>query len=100
MRTQGRGQSVILLLDVVDVLRAEKVALQGSPLRFIGREDFIAMKVYAGGPVDLQDAENAIATRPDTLDLELVRRLAGRFGHGESLERLLGKVLGPTYGLE
>jgi len=30
-------------------------------LRVIGLEDFIAMKVFAGGPQDLEDARRAIA---------------------------------------
>jgi len=60
-------------------------------VRFISREDFIAMKVFAGGPLDLVDATRAVTAAGASLDLELVRRLAKRFGRdaSESLERLL-----------
>jgi predicted nucleotidyltransferase len=71
--------------------RVTTVAFQGSTVRFIGREDFIAMKVFAGGPMDLVDAARAVTAAGASLDLELVRRLAKRFGRDalESLERLL-----------
>jgi hypothetical protein len=48
----------------------------------IGREDFISMKVFAGGSMNMVGA---------SLNLELVRRLAKRFGRdaSESLEQLL-----------
>ena len=54
-------------------------------------EDFIAMKVFAGGPMDMIDAARAISAAEASLDLDLVRRLAKRFGResSESLERLL-----------
>lgn len=71
--------------------RVTTVVFQGSTVRFIGREDFIAMKVFAGGPMDLVDATRAMTAAGASLDLELVRRLAKRFGRDalESLERLL-----------
>ena len=71
--------------------RVTTVAFQGSTVRFIGREDFVAMKVFAGGPMDLVDAARAVTAAGASLDLELVRRLAKRFGRDalESLERLL-----------
>jgi len=71
--------------------RATPVAFQGSTVRFIGREDFIAMKVFAGGPMDLVDATRAVMAAGSSLDLELIRRLAKRFGRAasESLEQLL-----------
>jgi predicted nucleotidyltransferase len=71
--------------------RLVEVPFQGNTLKFIGREDFIAMKVFAGGPLDLVDAARAICAGRDSLDLDLVRRLAKRYGRdaAESLERLL-----------
>lgn len=82
-RANGPGQSTRLLLDIVDVLSAV--------LKIIGREDFIAMKIYAGGPQDLIDASHAIAVSKSDLDTELLRRLARRFGSetAETCERLL-----------
>lgn len=48
-------------LDAQAFSRTLQVPFHGSTLDFIGREDFIAMKVFAGGPIDLQDAD---MTRP------------------------------------
>jgi hypothetical protein len=49
------------------------------------------MKVFAGGPVDLIDAKRAICAAGNSLDLDLLRRVAQRYGRdaSESLERLL-----------
>ena len=78
-------------LDAQAFARAIDVPFQGKTLKFIGREDFIAMKAYAGGPMDMVDAARAIAASGGSLDLVLVRRLAQRFGKeaSESLDRLL-----------
>jgi predicted nucleotidyltransferase len=67
------------------------VNLHRKTLKFVGREDFIAMKAFAGGPVDLVDAARAITAGGASIDFDLVRRLAKRFGRAasESLERLL-----------
>lgn len=71
--------------------RAIAVPFQGELLQFIGREDFIAMKLFAGGPQDLADARHALAGAPDALDLALLRRLTARYGRTAvaSLEALL-----------
>jgi hypothetical protein len=71
--------------------RAVDVPFQGEVLKFIGREDFIAMKAFAGGPMDLIDAARAISAGGDSLDLELVRRLAKSYGSdaAAALDRLL-----------
>lgn len=81
-------------LDPKAFSRTVEIPLEGTRLRFIGREDFIAMKVAAGGPIDLVDAENAIAADPKSLDAELVRNLALGFGGtaSASLERMLGDL--------
>ena len=71
--------------------RVVDVPFEGQNLRFIGREDFIAMKVFAGGPLDLVDAARALAAGGTSLDRPLLRRLAGKFGREASaaLEKLL-----------
>ena len=71
--------------------RVLEIPFQGEVLKFIGREDFIAMKAFAGGPLDLTDAARAISAAGDSLDLELVRRLAKGYGGdaAASLDRLL-----------
>ena len=60
--------------------RTRPVALMGSLLQVVGREDFVAMKAFAGGPLDLADARAVLAADRASIDLELLRRLAQRFG--------------------
>lgn len=67
-------------MDPAAMERANAVSLLGFRLKVIGREDFIAMKAHAGGPVDLADARAIIEVDQAGLDLELVRRVAARFG--------------------
>jgi hypothetical protein len=73
--------------------RTVEVPFQGKSLKFISREDFVAMKVFAGGPLDLIDATRAISAAGTSLDLALLRRLTSKYGREacESLERLLGE---------
>ena len=47
-------------MDPAALSRVIAVPFQGASLAFIGREDFIAMKLFAGGPLDLVDATPAI----------------------------------------
>ena len=60
--------------------RTIEVSLYGEPLKFVSLEDFIAMKVFAGGPQDIADAKNAIESALEPLDLDLVRKVAARYG--------------------
>ena len=73
--------------------RAIEVTFEGESLRVVSREDFIAMKVFAGGPQDIADAANALEVAGASFDLALLRRLAERFGRAtaDSLEMLLAK---------
>jgi predicted nucleotidyltransferase len=72
--------------------RTRQVRLGESMLAIISREDFIAMKAFAGGPVDLADARAAVELDRRSLDLELLRRLAQRFGQDAAriVEDLIG----------
>jgi hypothetical protein len=71
--------------------RAIEVGFQGEILKVLGREDFIGTKVFAGGPQDIVDAQNAISVADDALDVSLLRRIANRFGPDaiSALEKLL-----------
>jgi hypothetical protein len=88
-------------LDPQAFSRTVEVPFQGSTLLVIGREDFIAMKVFAGGPIDLQDAERAVAANPVSLDVHLVRRLAAGFGRdaSEAFESILSANRGAGHDL-
>jgi hypothetical protein len=60
--------------------RAVVIAFQGTTLKFVGREDFIAMKAFAGGPVDILDAASAVDAAGPSLDADLLRRIAANYG--------------------
>ncbi len=67
-------------LDRTAFVRSIEVPLQGRGLRFVSREDFIAMKLFAHGPQDLSDARYALEAAPESLDVDLLERLAAGFG--------------------
>ncbi len=66
---------------------------QDVELRVVGLEDFIAMKVFAGGPQDLADARAAIVAAGGHLNRSLAMALARRFGRdpAEVLEQLFAE---------
>jgi predicted nucleotidyltransferase len=72
--------------------RAIEIPLQDAKLRVVGIEDFVAMKVFAGGPQDMADARYALAAAKDAIDRDLLTRLAARYGRQVSSE--LKKLLG------
>ena len=93
------GNRVDLLLglrgmDPEFLNRTRQVRLGEAILAIVGREDFIAMKAFAGGPVDLADARAVIDLDRGSLDVELLRRLAKRFGRDAArvVEDLIGAV--------
>ncbi len=73
--------------------RTVDIPFQGRTLHFIGREDFIAMKTFAGGPQDLVDAARALAAAGQHLDMALLQRLCRRYGSDAAvaLEKLLNE---------
>jgi hypothetical protein len=78
-------------LDAGAFLRAIEIPFHGERLRIIGVEDFVAMKIFAHGPQDLADAHAALEAAGDGVDLDLLRKLATRFGPetSEALEATL-----------
>jgi len=72
--------------------RTRQVRLAEAILEIVGREDFIAMTAFAGGPVDLADARAVIEQDRESLDEALLRRLAHRFGRdaARAVEDLIG----------
>jgi predicted nucleotidyltransferase len=77
-------------LDPEALSRAVDIPFGGESLRVVGREDFIAMKCFAGGPQDLEDARIALQTG-ERIDLDLLRRVTRRFGRpaADALELIL-----------
>lgn len=79
-------------LDKDAFSRSITVPFLGSSIRVIGREDFIAMKCFAGGPQDIVDARFALKAASEPVNVDLLRRLTRRFGRpaADALEQLLG----------
>jgi len=74
--------------------RVIDVTLDGEPLRFVGLEDFVAMKIFAGSPQDVSDAATALEVLTAPLDIDLLRRLSRRYGAdtARSLESVLASL--------
>jgi len=78
-------------LDSNAFARAIEVPLYGNPLRIVGREDFIAMKCFAGSQKDIADARDVLKAATEPIDIDLLRRLSMRFGRSaaDALDQLL-----------
>lgn len=74
-------------MDPEIFFRTLEIEFRNETLRIVGREDFIAMKCFAGGPQDLLDAWSAYQAAPGPLDLDLLRTVTRRFGR-EAADRL------------
>ncbi len=90
--SDGHGNRVELLgglrgIDPKVFSRAIEVPFQGVNLRIVSREDFIAMKCFAGGPQDLADARAAFEGARGPVDLDLLRAVTRRFGR-DAADRL------------
>lgn len=90
--TDPHGNQVDLLgglrgLDPKAFSRGIEVPFLGETLRIVGREDFIAMKCFAGGPQDILDARSAYHGAPGPVDLDLLRTVTRRFGR-DAADRL------------
>ena len=73
--------------------RAVEVPFLGVNLRIVGREDFIAMKCFAGGPQDIMDARSAYRSALGPLNLDLLRAVTRRFGRAaaDKLEEVVAE---------
>jgi hypothetical protein len=71
--------------------RALVVPYKETTIDVVGREDFVAMKLFAGAPQDVVDALGVFDNSASELDRELLRELCKRFG--KSTERALDKML-------
>jgi hypothetical protein len=74
-------------MDPAILARTLEIDFRNEKLRIVGREDFIAMKCYAGGPQDVLDARSAYRAAPGPIDLDLLRTVTRRFGR-EAADRL------------
>jgi hypothetical protein len=78
-------------MDPAIFSRILEVPFMGMNLRIAGREDFIAMKCFAGGAQDILDAQSAYRSAQGPVDLDLLRAVTRRFGRvaADNLERVL-----------
>ncbi len=67
--------------------RVEKAQFMGASIKIAGLEDFIAMKIFAGSPKDIQDVIGVLEVSNDKIDADLVKKLAAQYG-SEYLTRL------------
>ena len=87
-----------MMADIAGPLEARGVryaviGFADATLEIVGREGFIDMKAFAGGPVDLADVRVIIVDLDrGALDLALLRRLAQRFGRDatRAIDQLIG----------
>jgi hypothetical protein len=94
--TDEHGNRVDLLIGLRGMQpdlfrRAIKVPFAGEELKVVAREDFIAMKLFAGGPQDLLDAKHTRSVDPNSLNIPLLTEIAKQYGRAtvENLEQLL-----------
>jgi hypothetical protein len=78
-------------MDPAVFSRAVEVPFVGENLRIVGREDFIAMKCFAGGPQHIRDAQSAYRGAQGPINLDLLRSVTRRFGRdaADRLEQVL-----------
>jgi predicted nucleotidyltransferase len=78
-------------MDPAIFSRSVQVPFMGVNLRIVGREDFIAMKCFAGSPQDILDAQSAYRSAQGPVDLDLLRSVTRRFGReaADNLEQVL-----------
>jgi predicted nucleotidyltransferase len=74
--------------------RAIEIQFEGEALRFVGLEDFVAMKIFAGGPQDMDDARNVLEAASEPPKTDLLRELAVRYGPDtvRSMENVLDEL--------
>lgn len=95
----GFGNRVDLLMNIrgmteASFSRAVKSKFMKKPIRLVGIEDFIAMKIFAGSPKDLSDVMGALEVSSDRVDEKLLRDLVRNYGKAalQELESLLKGV--------
>ncbi|HBR15816.1 MAG TPA: hypothetical protein DD723_09820 [Candidatus Omnitrophica bacterium] len=71
--------------------RVVEAEFKGTSIKFISLEDFVAMKVFAGGNKDIQDVIGVLQVSRERLNLGLLKELTLNYGKDElkKLENLL-----------
>jgi hypothetical protein len=79
--------------------RCVSESLLDSSVRIIAAEDLIPMKIFAGGPQDIQDVRGMLQVSGASLNLDLLRGLARRYGSdaARTLEELIRESAPTTH---
>lgn len=93
----SHGNRVDLLIGVRGMdpeaaRRTVRAPLLDTPVPFLGAEDLVAMKLFAGGGNDIEDVRGILQVSGPKLDPALLRRLVRRYGAEE--EKILDVLLG------
>jgi hypothetical protein len=78
-------------MDPEAVRRCVSASLLDASVQILAAEDLIAMKVFAGGFQDLEDVRGILQVSGEGLNLQLLRKLARRYGAdvAQKLEEIL-----------
>ena len=60
--------------------RAQETQFMGSLIKIISPEDFIALKIFAGSPLDIQDVVGVLKVSGNKLDVSLLKQLTAQYG--------------------
>lgn len=63
--------------------RAVTSSFLNVPLRLISVEDFIAMKIFAGSPKDIEDVLGVLKVSENKIDISLLKKLTLHYGKKE-----------------
>lgn len=69
-----KGMAENVFLRVIDT------TFMGSKIRIIGLEDFIAMKIFAGSPKDINNVLGVLSVSLEKINLPFLRELASQYG--------------------
>jgi predicted nucleotidyltransferase len=71
--------------------RAQEVNFMQSSIKIVSLEDFIALKIFAGSPKDIQDVKGVFQVSGSKVDLKFLNGLVAQYGKDcvEKLQSLL-----------
>jgi len=61
--------------------RVEVTQFMNSSIKIAGLEDFIAMKIFAGSPKDIQDVVGVLKVSHEKINWDLLTELTSQYGH-------------------
>ena len=74
------------------IQRANKVSMDGYPVKFASCEDLIIHKMFAGRAIDEEDVKNILIKNKNSVDLKYIRRWLSKFSKVTDQEELLKRL--------